>query len=549
MTRGINGYMILQYCKTVTLFLLLTCVGMVAAGCTRKEKSPQNPTLLIEGSIGDAKRLIPMFATDGASGDVTGLVFNGLVKYNKDVQLVGDLAESFDLTPDCLTATFHLRRGIRWHDGKPFTANDVLFTYQQIINPQNVTPYSSEFETVSDVQKTDDFTLRVTYREPFAPGIANWGMGIIPKHLLEGKDLNADSFNRNPVGTGPFRMKEWVSGQKIVLSANPDYFEGKPEISEYVYRIIPDTATMFLELKALNVDFMGLRPIQYQHQTDTPFFQKEFNKFKYPSLAYTYLGYNLADPRFSDKRVRQALAHAIDKKAIIEGILLGLGQPASGPYIPESWAYNPNAPDFEYNPEKARQLFAEVGWTTEPKDKEGLLKKEGKSFSFTILTNQGNEERMKAAEIIQSNLKQIGVTVNIRVLEWQALLHDFIDQKQFDAIILGWGVGLDPDLYAIWHSSKTKPGEFNFVSYKNEMVDRLLTEGRRTCLQEERKKIYQQVHTLIAEDQPYTFLWYPSSLPIIHKRFKGVAPSAIGIGYNMPQWKIPKNKSEWYISP
>lgn len=517
---------------------------VLALGCAKKE--PGKPYTLTEASIGDAKRLIPMFAADSASADISGQVFNGLVKYNKEVQLVGDLAESFEITPDCLSATFHLRKGVKWHDQKEFTADDVLFTYQQITNPKNVTPYSSEFETVKQVEKVDPYTIKVLYKEPFAPGIANWGMGMIPKHLLDGKDLNTDPFNRNPIGTGPFIFSEWTTGQKIVLKANPNYFEGKPEIEEYVYRIIPDTATQFLELKALSLDLMGLRPVQYKKQTDDAFFKREFNKFQYPSLGYTYLGYNLLDPRFSDKRVRQALAYAIDKKMIVEGVLLGLGRPATGPYIPESWAYNSEVKDFDYNTEKAKALLLEAGWKP---GTDGLLQKDGKPFTFTIMTNQGNEERAKAAEIIQGSLRKIGIQAEIRVMEWQAFLHDFIDKKRFEAILLGWSMGLDPDLYAIWHSSKTKEGEFNFISYKNDQVDALLLKGRTTCDQNERKMIYREVHRLISDDQPYTFLYYPQSLPIVHQRFKGVQPSPIGISYNLPQWKIPKNKAEWYQTP
>ncbi|HZR47572.1 MAG TPA: peptide-binding protein [Candidatus Manganitrophaceae bacterium] len=509
-----------------------------------QQKEPKNPYTLAEGSIGDAKRLVPMLATDGASADITALIFNGLVKYNKDVQLVGDLAESFEVSPDCMAATFHLRKNVQWHDGAPFTADDVLFTYQKIVDPQVVTPYSSEFETVKEVEKVDPHTVRVRYREPYAPALASWGMGMIPKHLLDGKNLNNDPFNRNPVGTGPFKFSEWVTGQKIVLSANPGYFGGKPEIEQYLYRIIPDTATMFLELKALNLDLMALRPVQYQKQTDDPFFKREFNKFQYPSLGYTYMGYNLLDPKFSDRRVRQALGHAVDRRAILQGVLFGLGKPATGPYIPESWAYNPDVKEMAYDPQRARALLAEAGWKEAGPG--GLLQKEGKPFAFTILTNQGNEERAKAAEIIQANLREIGVQAEIRVLEWQALLHEFIDKKRFEAVILGWGVGLDPDLYAIWHSSKTKEGEFNFVSYKNDRVDDLLLQGRKTCDPEGRKKIYREVHRLIADDQPYTFLYYPMALPILHKRFKGVSPSPIGISYNLSEWKIPKNKSNWY---
>jgi|SRR5579884_273028 len=504
-------------------------------------KEPKDPFALTTASIGEPRRLIPMLASDSASQTITSLIFNGLVKYDKNIQLVGDLAESFERAPDCRSATFHLRKGVKWQDGREFTADDVLFTYQKIIDPNVITPYSSAFETVEKVEKVDPYTVRVVYREPFAPGLESWTMGILPKHLLEGENLNTDPFSRNPVGTGPFRFSEWVTGQRVTLNANPDYFEGKPAIEAYIYRLIPDTATQFLELRALNIDLMGLSPIQYQKQTDSPFFKKEFNKFKYPALSYTYIGYNLRDPRFSDQRVRQALTRAINKKAIIQGVLLGLGRPATGPYIPESWAFNPDVRDLDYNPEEAKALLAEAGWRP---DSDGLLKKEGRSFAFTLLTNQGNAERAKAAEIIQRDLSKIGIQVQIRTLEWQTLLHQFIDKRQFEAVIMGWGVGLDPDIYNIWHSGKIKEGEFNFISYQNPQVDDLLIKGRQTCNQEERKKIYRQVHRLIAEDQPYTFLYYPMALPVVQKRFQGIAPSPIGITYNLPKWTISANRME-----
>ena len=529
------------------LILALYMLLFLSLGSCRKAVEPKRPFALTEGSIGDAKRLSPLLATDGASGNIVSLVFNGLVKYDKNMELVGDLAESFEVPPDCLSATFHLRKGVKWHDGVEFTADDVLFFYRSIMDKNVVTPYKTDFEPVKNVTTPDRYTVRVDYDKPFAPGLASWGMGIIPKHLLQGKDLNTDPFNRNPIGTGPFRFREWAAGQKIVLDANPDYFEGKPDIQEFIYRIIPDMSTMFLELGVLNLDMMSLNPTRFMRQTDTPFFKREFNKYKYPSLSYTYMGYNLNDPKFSDRRVRVAIAHAIDKNAIIKGVLLGLGKPATGPYIPESWAYDSSVQDIPYDPEKAKAMLAEAGW--KDTDGDGVLDKDGRPFHFEILTNQGNEEREKSAEIIQQYLGKVGIKVDVRILEWQSLLHNFIDKKQFEAIILGWGVGLDPDIYLIWHSSQTHEGEFNFVSYKNPKVDKLLVEGRETCDQSKRKEIYREVHRLIAEDQPYLFLYYPEALPIVHKRFKGVEPSPIGISYNLPQWTIPKNKAEWYQTP
>lgn len=507
------------------------------------ETGPSYGDKIILGSIGDAKRLLPMMASDSASADISGLVYNGLVKYDKDIKVVGDLAESWDISKDNLVITFHLRRGVKWHDGEGFTAHDCLFTYQKMIDQNVATPYSQDFLRVQSARVLDDYTFEVRYEEPFAPALISWGMGVIPKHLLEMEDLNTTDYNRKPIGTGPYKFKEWVTGQRIVLEAFSDYFEGRPYIDQFVYRIIPDTATMFLELKSFGIDFMVLDPMQYTRQTTTPFFQENFNRFRYPSFGYTYMGYNLKDPKFADKRVRQAITYAVDREGIIKGVLLGLGQVCTGPFPPESWAYNPDVKKYPYDPGMAKGLLAEAGW--EDHDGDGILDKGGVKFSFTLLTNQGNEQRAKTAQIIQQNLKQVGIEVKINILEWQALLHNFIDQRKFEAIIMAWSLSRDPDLYDIWHSSKTAPQEFNFISYNNPQVDKLIIEGIRTFDIQERKRAYYKLHEILADEQPYTFLYIADALPIIHRRFKGIQKAPIGIWHNFIKWSVPKAEQRY----
>jgi peptide/nickel transport system substrate-binding protein len=368
-------------------------------------------------------------------------------------------------------------------------------------------------------------------------------MGIIPRHIYEGKDLIADTANRQPVGTGPYRLKEWVSGQRIVLEAFDDYFEGRPKLDRIVARIIPDQATLFLELKFGGIDSMSPTPAQYKHQIQTEFFKQYFQSFRYPSFGYTYLGYNLKHPLFADKRVRQAIAYAINKKEIIAGVLLGYGSEATGPFIPSSWAYNPAANAFTHDPVKAKRMLAELGWKT---NAQGMLEKDGIPFSFTVITNSANATRLQAAQIIKQQLKQVGIDMKIMVLEWQTMLHKFIDKRQFEAVLMGWSVGMDPDSYIIWHSSQTKEGEFNFISYQNEEVDRLLVAGRETFDPVKRKTIYQRIHALIADDQPYTFLFIPDALPVLHRRLKGVEPAPIGLGHNFIDWYVPQDKALWY---
>lgn len=523
------------------LTLSLTLVTFLS-GCAR-EPEIKYPNTIAIGFLSDAKRLLPLLASDSASGEISGYIFNGLTKYDKNIRIIGDLAESWDISPDGLKITFHLRERVKWHDGTEFTSDDVLFTYRTVTNPNIPTPYSSIYGPVEKVEALDKYTVRITYKEPYAPALESWGMGIIPKHYLQGHDITSPEINRNPIGTGPYKLKEWVTGQKIALEAFDDYFEKRPNIDKFIARIIPDTATMFLELKFGGIDFMGLTPPQYKLQANTEIFKKYFQKFRYPSFGYTYLGYNLLNPLFSDKRVRQAITYAINKKEIIAGVLLGFGAPCTGPFPPESWAYNPEAKDYEYNPEKAIQLLSEAGWK---KNSEGLLQKNGKPFSFTVLVNQGNEARLKTAQIIKEQLKKLGIDMNIKVLEWQAMLHEFIHKKRFEAVIMGWGLSRDPDIYDIWHSSKTKEGEFNFISYKNEEVDRLLIQGRQTFDIGKRKKIYYKIHDILAEEQPTTFLYVPDALPVLHKRFKGVEKAPLGIWYDFIHWHVPKNKAEWY---
>jgi len=542
--------------KKVCLLLFLFFIHITLTACGTKqesvsskppeEKPPAYGDILVRGDIGDASNLIPILASDSASHNIAGMIYNGLVKYDKNMNIVGDLAESWDISSNGLVITFHLRKGIKWHDGKPFTSADVLYTYQATIDPKTPTAYAGDFLKVKKVEAPDDYTFRVTYDKPFAPALISWSSAILPRHLLAGKDITRSSLSRHPIGTGPYMFREWVAGQKIVLVSNPDYFDGQPYIDGRMTRIIPDTATMFLELRAQNIGMMGLTPLQYTRQTENNLFKNNFNKYRYLSFAYTFMGYNLKNPLFADKRVRQAISYAINKDEIISGVLLKLGKPASGPYKPGTWAFNDKVKVYNYNPQKALALLNEAGW--EKTGSEGLLKKDGQPFIFEIVTNQGNETRQKCAEIIQRQLKEIGITVKIRVLEWSAFVTDFINKRRFDAVILGWTIPLDPDAYDVWHSGKTAPEELNFISYNNPEADEMLEKGRSTFDQKERKKYYDRFQEILAEDQPYTFLYVPEALVIINKRFRGIEPAPIGLEHNFIKWYVPKDEQKYTLT-
>ena len=509
-------------------------------------KCPYGDAIIV-GSIGECSNLIPILAPDSASHEIASLVYDGLLKYDKNLKLIGNLAKSWNVSSDGQIITFKLRQGVRWHDGHPFTAKDVLFTYQLMVDPHTPTPYAGDFMEIAKAEAPDDFTFRVYYKQPFAPGLASWTISILPKHLLSGKDITKSPLIRHPIGTGPYRFKEWVSGQKIILEYNPDYFNGRPCIDWYISRVIPDMATMFLELKAGGIDYMGLTPLQYKRQTDTAWFKKNFKKYRYLAASYTYLGYNLQCPLFRDKRVRQAISYAINKQEIVDGVLLGLGVVATGPYKPDMWAYNPHVRRYSYNPEKAKKLLAEVGW--QDTDGDGILDKDGHPFMFTIITNQGNSNRLNTAQIIQYRLGQIGIKVKIRVIEWTAFIKEFINKRRFEATILGWTIPQGPDLYDVWHSSKDVPGGLNFIGYHNKELDKLIEEGRHTFNLQERKRCYFRIQEILAEEQPYTFLYVPEALPIIHLRFHGIEPAPAGISYNFIRWYVPQKMQRYSFVP
>jgi peptide/nickel transport system substrate-binding protein len=535
--------------RFLPVVLLVALVPLAACGRSETAAEPvtieSGPTYgdtLVEASIGDISGLIPNITSDSASHEIGNLIYSNLVRVDKNLLPEGELAEGWEISKDELTITFHLRKGVKWHDGEEVTAQDVDFTYRYMIDPKTPTAYAEDFRQVRFAEVVDRYTYRVTYTEPYAPALLSWGIWILPRHLLEapwkaGEDLRTTQQNRHPVGSGPFLFKEWKTGEKIVLEANPHYFEGRPYFNRVVYRIIPDQSTIFLELKAKNIDMSGLTPIQYRRQADYPAFRKAFNKYQYLANGYAYLGFNLLDPRFQDKRVRQAIAHAINKQEIIEGVLLGLGRPAVGPYKPGTWWYRDDVKTFPFNPERAKALLAEVGWKDTNGD--GILDKDGKPFSFTIRTNQGNLVRQQTAEIIQRRLQAVGIDVKIHVVEWAAFINTFVKKKNFEAIILGWGLGLDPNQYDIWHSTKTREDELNHISYKNHKVDELLEAGRRTFNQVRRMAIYGEFQDIMAEEQPVIFLYVPDALPVVSSRVQGIEPAPAGISYNFIKWYVP----------
>jgi ABC-type transport system substrate-binding protein len=459
---------------------------------------------------------------------------------------------------------FTLRRGIRFHDGMELTARDVRFTYETIVDPRNLSPRVPDFEPIKRVDTPDPYTVRVTYKRLFQPGFESWGMGILPEHLLNRERLAAEAraagrdpakftvrdsgFNRRPVGSGPFRFVEWRTDQFIRLVRNEDYWEGPPNFREYLIRIIPDLLTTELAFYAGTADAYGAQAHQVARLRDDP----RFHAAQRLALGYTYIGYNMRRPVFQDVRVRRALGMAIDVDEIIRYVLYGQGERTTGPYPRQTPYYDPGVQPLPYDPEGAARLLAEAGWR---RNAAGILEKDGKPLAFTLITNTGNEERRAIMVIAQNAWRRLGVKVDTLELEWAVFIYQRVDKGDFDALVLGWSMGLDPDLYQIFHSSQTGHFQLNFVGYRNPRADELLLRIRQEYDEARQIALARELHRLIAADQPYTFLYVRRALSLLdgkivrmvrgpdgQPRYVPFVPDRLGrLGFHFNEWvKTPR---------
>ena len=561
------------------------------------------------GIIGEPSTLNPIQQADSASAQVGGMMFNGLLKYNQDLEIVGDLATNWKLSQETtfqfatereaekaktsllnlpqgplarflppelmalrsnsvamsqvirkstdviivlrqpgvseseillkymLSSSLHplpfpplepggkerffkaepiihftLRNNVFWHDGAPFTSLDVAFTYNAIMDERVASPRRSDFELVSSITTPDPYTVIVRYKKPFSPALLSWMQAMLPAHLLENVDPAkwAEFYNRRPIGTGPFKFGSWKTNEYIRLVRNSDYFRGSPWLESIVFRVLPDPLTLQLAFQTHQVDFWNVDPWAVKS------FEKDrrFDLYSTAGNMYNYIGWNLRRPIFQDLRVRQAIAQAVNIPQMIKYIIYGRGQQCTGIFTPKMWFYDPEVQPLTYDPTTAAGLLDEAGWKPGP---DGIRVKDGKRFTFTLLTNNGNEVRRDIATLVQDDLKKVGIEVKVEIYEWAVLLKRFVNKGEFDAIVLGWGLGNDFDQYSIWHSSQTHPEELNFIKYHNSKVDHLLTDLRQEYSRPEIMKLAGELQRTIYEDQPYLFLFVPEVTSIMWK--------------------------------
>ena len=459
---------------------------------------------------------------------------------------------------------FNLRENVKFHDGHIFDAHDVKFTYDAIMDPKNLSPRIADYEPVKNVEVVDPLTVRIVYKRLYSPAIGTWGMGILPEHLLNSQALKAEAlklgrdpadftmrqsaFKRHPIGCGPFKFREWKSDRFIILDRFDDYWEGPPHYKKYLFRILPDLLTQEMEFYAGTIDSYGVQPHQVKRLKEDPRFQS----FSGPSFGYTYIGYNMRRKPFDDRRVRQALSMAIDVNKIIEYVIYNQGERITGPFVKQTDFYNHNIKYLPYDPEGALKLLAEAGWQ---RNAEGWLERNGQRLQFKLITNNGNDIRKAILAIAQDSWKQIGIDVRTDLLEWSVFIQERVNKMDFDALVLGWSMGIDPDLYQIWHSSQTQPNQLNFVSFKNKEADDLIVKIRQEYNHAQQVEYCHRLHEIIAYEQPYTFLYVGNWTAILDNRiviresddtagvvYKKITPTKTGsFTFHFNKWiKLPE---------
>ena len=492
--------------------------------------------------------LNPITATDNYSQMIDAMIMDTLLDMDLATQeLIPLLAEKWEVSEDKLTFTFHLHKNVKWHDGKPFTADDVIYSLQRIMDPKvDAAPLRIYYIDCVETKKVDAYTVRFTWRQPYFKALeALAALPIVPKHIMDdGTDFNKHPYGRNPIGTGPYRFVTWETGKRIELVRNKDYF-GKPGYFErIIFKFITDNNGALQVFNQGEVDFLErLSQTQWIKQTNYPEFFKRANKIYYDYPQYSYIGWNMRRPPFDDQRVRTAMTMLLNREAILKNIYYCLGKVVSGPYYVNTPYYDQSIKPLPYDPDKAKALLAQAGWADHNQD--GILDKDGKDFKFEFLISSGSETAEKIATIYKEDLQSAGIHMEIRKLEWAVFLQN-VQEWSFDACTLAWALDANPDEYQIWHSSMADvKGSSNHVGYKNPEVDRLIEEARQEFDKQKRIELNHRIHRLIADDQPYTFLFCPKELAAVDKRITNVVPYAIRPIFKFAEWYVPKDLQKY----
>jgi len=526
------------------ILLMLACGGgQEESGSSDDMTGRSDGGTVIIGQISEPDALNDFVSTDAqATAMMENLIFLPLTRYDQDLEIVPCLASSWEFSSDRRQLTFHLRHDVTWSDGLPTTAHDVAYSYRMWIDPELAWANRSMLDLVDSVRVVDDFTVTFFFQVAYADQLSDLQQIIQPRHILEktpALQMRSSSFNRRPVGNGPFVLEKWVSNQYLEFRANDAYYAGRPHLDRVIFRIIPDQTALLTNLEIGEIDMMeAVPPKDYDRISKNP----RLRVWIYPYRGYVYLGWNLLNPLFENRRVRQALTMAISRQEIVDGLWYGMGQVCVGPVAPHiRWAYHTGIEPYPYDPGRAREMLAEEGWIDH--DGDGWLDKDGRPFEFELKTNLGNQIREDVAVMVQRDLAAVGIKVLPRVIEWTVFI-DQTESKNFDAFILAWQTGFTVNPTDIFHT-RAIDGKYNMGSYSNPQADRLMDEGRRCVDRRSAGEIWRRFQEIIHQDQPYTFLYVPPRINAIHKRFRGVEMDIRGAMINIEEWWVPEDQRKY----
>jgi peptide/nickel transport system substrate-binding protein len=554
--------------------LLLTAYCLLLLSC--QPDKPLNKKsfgdTIIAGDFRKLSSINPVLSVSSVSSELDSIIFDGLIKIDEKGEPQPNLAASWEIRDGGLKWIFYLRKNIRFHDGVEFNVEDVVFTYEAIKRPENKGHYLNVFEFVREIKAVDKYTVEITLEKPYASFLYGLDVGILPKHLLEGRDLHNAEFNYHPIGTGPYKFEKWKEDE-IILKANENYFDGRPNLDKIVIKVFPNQKVMWARLMRGEIDFSsGINPSDYEIIKGIPSFKTysvlkpyyymiAFNLYPSPQSPPTRGGVKKSKPSplvgegrslppkhlsggegFKDKRVRQALNYAIDKEKIIREVLKGMGKVSAGTVYPLSYAYYQDIKPYPYNPHKALNLLKDAGW--DDRDNNHILDKDGEELRFTVLINKGDEIKEKSIRLIQEQLLDIGIKLQVELIELSSLIKGLL-KKNFESTFAEINSKGDPNKnYAFWHSSQINEG-LNVFSYKNQRVDELLEKGRTTVDKEKRKEYYIEFQKEILDDPPGIFLFWTEYLVGVHERFEGVKVDWRGTFANIAEWYVPEEKQRY----
>ncbi|HSP53963.1 MAG TPA: peptide ABC transporter substrate-binding protein, partial [Dehalococcoidia bacterium] len=454
--------------------------------------------------------------------DLATLVFSGLTRLGLDGQVLPDLAESWQITPDGRSVTFKLRSGVVWHTGSPFTAADVVFTYNLLADPKlQADPDQAPLWRQVHCSDPDPLTVTCELPAPFAPFLAFTTVGILPRHILEGADsasLLDNAFNKNPIGTGPYRLAQ-LDDNRAVLKANAQYHMGAPKIDEIDFQFYPDNASAASAIVRGDADGLLLEPSVSRAEADELTSRSGMKVYNANRSAYTVLYLNNGQPPLNDVAVRRAIAQSIDINSIISDVLGSAATAATSPMVPGTWAFNPDIQSYDHDADAARKSLDDAGWTLA--DGSDVRQKDGVELRISLVTDQ-DPLRGAVADRIAGELTDSGIATTVVRQDSSDLVKDALIPRQYQAAIFGWDPGPDPDPYPAWHSSQATDNGRNIAAYRSEDADRIMEQARRTSDIDERQSLYYTFQQTFHDDVPSIVLYYPVFTYVVSDKVRGI---------------------------